>query len=129
MDYVENVAAAIAHAVVDERSAARIYNIAEPNNFSELEWAQRVAEAAAFEVEFRVLPDERAPTHLTPPGNYGQHWAVDSSRIRRELGYKEPIPIAEALRQTVEWERANPPVVSIWKFDYDAEDPAIAAGR
>jgi nucleoside-diphosphate-sugar epimerase len=124
--YVENVAAAIARAVVNQRAAGRIYNIAEPDNFTELEWTLRVAEAAGFQGEVRVLPDDRAPVHLRPPGNYRQHWAVDSSRIRRELGYEEPVPIAVALRRTIEWERVNPPVVSIWKFDYAAEDAAVA---
>jgi nucleoside-diphosphate-sugar epimerase len=125
--YVENVGVAIARAVVDERAAGRIYNIAEPDNFSELEWTRRIADAAGFEGEIRVLPDEHTPAHLKPPGNYRQHWPVDSSRIRQELGYEEPVSLAEALRRTIEWERANPPAVSIWKFDYDAEDAAIAA--
>jgi nucleoside-diphosphate-sugar epimerase len=126
--YVENVAAAIARSVVDERAAGRIYNIAEPNNFSELEWTRRVADAAAFEGEIRLLPDNRAPAHLKQAGNYRQHWAVDSSRIRHELGYEESVSLDDALRRTIEWERANPPTVSIWKFDYTAEDAAIGAG-
>jgi nucleoside-diphosphate-sugar epimerase len=125
--YVENVGVAIARAVVDERAAGRIYNIAEPDNFSELEWTRRIADAAGFEGEIRVLPDEHTPAHLKPPGNYRQHWPVDSSRIRQELGYEEPVSLAEALRRTIEWERANPPAVSIRNFDYDAEDAAIAA--
>ena len=125
--YVENAAAAIARAVVDPRAAGRIYNVAEADNFTELEWTRRVVEAAGFPGEVRVVPDDRAPAHLKPPGNYRQHWAVDSSRIRRELGYEEPVPLAGALKRTIEWERAHPPVVSIWKFDYAAEDAAIAA--
>ena len=124
--YVENVAAAIARAVVDERAADRIYNIAEPDNLSELEWTRRIADAAGFRGEIRVLSGEHAPAHLKPSGNYRQHWSVDSSRIRKELGYEEPASLAEALRRTIEWEHANPPADSIWKFDYDAEDAAIA---
>ena len=85
-----------------------------------------IADAAGLQGEIRVLSDERTPAHLKPPGNYRQHWAVDSSRIRRELGYEEPVSIAEALRRTIEWEHTNPPADSIWKFDYDAEDAAIA---
>jgi nucleoside-diphosphate-sugar epimerase len=125
--YVENVASAIARAVVDQRAAGRIYNIAEPDNFTELEWTLRVAEVAGFQGEVRVLSDDRAPAHLKPPGNYRQHWAVDSSRIRRELGYEEAVPVAEALRCTIEWERLNPPANSIWNFDYAAEDAVVAA--
>jgi nucleoside-diphosphate-sugar epimerase len=57
----------------------------------------------------------------------GEVMALDSSRICRELEYEEPVPIPEALRHTIEWERANPPAVSMWKFDYAAEDAAVAA--
>ncbi len=32
-----------------------------------------------------------------------------STRIRQELGYREPIPLDQALRRTIAWERAHPP--------------------
>ncbi|HZS53308.1 MAG TPA: NAD-dependent epimerase/dehydratase family protein [Bryobacteraceae bacterium] len=41
--YVENVAAAIALAAIDERASRRIYNVAEPESFSEEEWARKIA--------------------------------------------------------------------------------------
>jgi nucleoside-diphosphate-sugar epimerase len=41
------------------------------------------------------------------PGNLAQHWVVDTSRIRRELGYRERIAREEAIRRTVAWERAG----------------------
>jgi nucleoside-diphosphate-sugar epimerase len=127
--YVGNVASAIALAVKDERAVGRVYNVAEPDNFSELEWTRRIAAAAGFSGDVVVLPDERAPAHLKPPGNYRQHWAVDSSRIRKELRYREHAPLEEALRRTIEWERANPPAkVDPTQFDYHAEDAALARG-
>jgi len=41
--------------------------------------------------------------------NTEQHWSVDTTRIRHELGYEEPIPLEHALRHTMEWELLNPP--------------------
>jgi len=38
-----------------------------------------------------------------------QDYVVDSSRIRAELGYAETVDPVEALRRTIEWERANRP--------------------
>jgi nucleoside-diphosphate-sugar epimerase len=127
--YVENVAAAIALAAMDDRAAGRIYNIAETPAFSELEWARKIAAAAGWPGEFVVLPRDRAPAHLAMPGNSAQHWEVDSSRIRSELEYREPVMIEEGIRRTIEWERANPPgAVSLHPpFDYAAEDAALAA--
>ncbi|MFM9735660.1 NAD-dependent epimerase/dehydratase family protein, partial [Streptomyces niveiscabiei] len=43
--YVENVAAAIALAVTDDRAAGRIYNVAELDAPEEAEWAQQIAVA------------------------------------------------------------------------------------
>ena len=89
--YVENVAAAIVLATVSDQAAGRTYNIAEMPAFSELEWARKIAAAIAWGGDFVVLPRDRAPAHLVFPGNSAQHWEVDSSRIRGELGHSEPV--------------------------------------
>jgi nucleoside-diphosphate-sugar epimerase len=125
--YVENVAAAVALAAVSERASGRVYNVAEPDTPTELEWAQRVASAMGWGGRFVTLPRERTPAHLVLPGNTDQDWLVSSERIRRELGYREPVPRDEALRRTIAWERANPPPVDPRQFDYAAEDRALSA--
>ena len=124
--YVENVATAIARAATDDRAAGRIYNVGEPENLSELEWAQRVAAVAGWNGEFILLPADRMPAHLLMPGNTEQHWSTDTTRIRTELGYREPIAEEEAIRRTIEWERANPTSSSPHAFDYPAEDKAAS---
>jgi len=127
--YVENVAAALALAAVSERAAGRVYNVAETPAFTELEWAGKIAAATGWDGELVTLPKERTPAHLAPPGNSAQHWEADSTRIRRELGYREPAPLDEAIRRTIDWERAHPPEeFNPHKFDYTAED-AAASGR
>ncbi len=126
--YVENVAAALALAVVNERAAGRIYNVAESPAYSELEWARKIALATGWTGEFMVQPNDRTPEHLKPPGNTAQHWELDSTRIRRELDYREIVALDEAIQRTIEWERANPPgEFNPHPFDYIAEDAAIAS--
>jgi len=125
--YVENVAEAIALAATDDRAARRIYNVCEEPSFSELEWARKIANEMGWDGEFVVLPVERTPRHLLRPGNAAQHWTASSGRIRRELGYEDPVTIEEAIRRTIRWQRANPPAVSfLAQFDYEAEDAALA---
>jgi nucleoside-diphosphate-sugar epimerase len=126
--YVENVAAAIALAATDDRAERRIYNVCEEPSFSELEWARKIASEMRWKGEFVVLPVERTPPpHLLQPGNAEQHWTASSIRIRHELGYEEPVPIEDAIRQTIRWERENPPTGALLaQFDYAAEDAAIA---
>ncbi len=125
--YVENVAAAIAMAATDDRAAGRIYNVGERDSVAELEWARRIADQMEWHGRFVVLPRERMPPHLMMPGNFDQHWATDTGRIRAELGYHEPIAKDEAIRRTIEWERANRTPPSPHAFDYDAEDASLAS--
>jgi nucleoside-diphosphate-sugar epimerase len=126
--YVENVAAAIALAVVDERASGRIYNVGEVESPTWAEWARKTAQVAGWNGAVVVAPPERLPAHLVSRQDTRQHLLTDSSRIRQELGYSEPVPLDEALRRTVAWERANPPEqVDLTRFDYATEDAALAA--
>jgi nucleoside-diphosphate-sugar epimerase len=128
--YVENVAAAIALAATDERAAGRTYNVAEEPAFSEREWAELVAGHAGWSGDVVIVPFAAAPSHIQNPGNLSQDWVVSSARIRNDLGYREPVPLAIALARTIAWERANPPVVVDPRgFDYDAEDAATTMER
>jgi nucleoside-diphosphate-sugar epimerase len=126
--YVENVAAALALAAVSERAGGRIYNVAEMPAFSEIEWAAKIAAATGWNGRFVTLPKELTPLHLRQPGNAAQHWTADSTRIRQELDYREIVPLEEAIRRTIDWERAHPPTnFNPHPFDYAAEDAAVAA--
>jgi nucleoside-diphosphate-sugar epimerase len=124
--FVENVGAAIALAAVDTRAAGRVYNVGDAESPTELEWAERVASAAGWRGRFVTLPADRMPPQLVMPGNTDQHWTIDTTRIRQELGYREPVAEPEAIRRTIEWERANPTASSPHAFDYAAEDAALS---
>ena len=140
--YVEDVAHAIALAVMDERAAGRVYNVCDERAFTEGEWVKEIAtqwarleagpsngEARRSNVEVVALPSHQLPQSLRRDMfDFSQQYEVDSSRIRRELGYSEVVPFAEALRRTIAWERANPPEQILPEnFDYAAEDTALAA--
>jgi len=126
--YVENVAAAIALAATDLRAAGRVYNVAEPEPLSEADWVRAIGRAAGWDGEVVTVPPERLRGVSTIPGDLTHDLAMDTTRIRQELGYVEPVPQEEALRRTVAWERANPPAeYDPARFDYDAEDAALAA--
>ena len=128
--YVENVAAAIALAATSSQAAGRIYNVAEQESFSELEWAQKIADRMDWQGRFVILPRERTPENLLTPGNFAQHWVASSERIRRELGYEELVKTDEAIRRTIEWERRISPLeTSLSTLDYAAEDSALAKLR
>ena len=58
--------------------------------------------------------------------NFEQDWEVDSQKIRAQLGFSEIVDVQEALRRTVEWERANPPDVEPHEYNYAQEDEALS---
>jgi nucleoside-diphosphate-sugar epimerase len=123
--YVEDVARAIALAATSDAAAGRIYNVAEPDTPSELDWARLIAAHLGWNGELVVLPDDRTPAHLRHPGNLAQHWVADSTRIRGELGYAEAIPRGEALARTIAWERETLGSVPPPADQYAAEDAAL----
>ncbi len=103
--FCEDVAEAVALAVTEERAAGRTYNVGEadtPTWAERLEewgrvagWSGRVAAVAASELL------EAVRTHH----DYSHHLAIDTSRIRRELGYAEVVAREEGIARTIGWER------------------------
>ena len=124
--YVEDIAAAIALAATSSQPTGRIYNVGEAESFGELDLARKIAAATGWTGEFNILPHDKTPKHLLWPGNTAQHLVVSSDRIRKELGYRELLPRADAIQRTIAWERAHPPAQSMALFDYAAEDQALA---
>lgn len=126
--YVGNVAVAVALAATADAASGQIYNLCEEPALSELEWAKRIAAAVGWKGDFVLLPRERTPPHLLLLRRADQHWVASSRKIRDQLGYREPVPLDEAVRLTVDWERSHPPQnIDPRQFDYAAEDAALAA--
>lgn len=124
--YTENVAAAIVLAATNEQAADRIYNIGEADALTEAEWVRSIGHAADWDGEVVAAPGDILPKHLAEDYDYRHNLAANTSRIREELGYAEPISREEALKQTVAWERENPPRnINSEKFDYAAEEAAL----
>lgn len=124
--YVENVAAAIVLAITNERATGRIYNVGEGKTLTEAEWAYEIGRAAGWIGKVVTVKKEYVPKHLRLDLDWAQHLVVDTSRIRRELGYVEPITPTEAIARTVKWERENPPeLVDPKQFDYEEENIAL----
>ncbi|HKQ53211.1 MAG TPA: NAD-dependent epimerase/dehydratase family protein [Pyrinomonadaceae bacterium] len=126
--YVSNVADAIALAVTNENAAGRIYNVGEADALYENQWVHILGRAAGWDGRVVTVPEDLLPAHIASPVDYDHDLATDTGRIRNELGYSERVPREEALRQTIEWERANPPAESgSLETEYAAEDAALEA--
>lgn len=127
--YVEDVALAIALAVMDERAAGRTYNVCYPVSLTEAQWVREMAGVTGWKGEVIALGSEQLPPTLRRNAlDFSQQYAVNSSRIRNELAYTETLTFDEALQRTIKWERANPPAtIDPEAFNYPDEDAALAA--
>ena len=124
--YVENVAQAIALAVVDDRAAGRIYNVGEAETPTVAERVRRIGELAEWNGAIVPLEADELPPHLRMPYEPHQDLVVGTSRLRGELGFIEVCSTDEGLRRTIEWERANPPPSGDPSaVEYAAEDAAL----
>jgi len=124
--YVENVAHAIVLAIDREEAAGRIYNVGERATPSVAERVGRIAVTARWRGAIVLQEASKLPPYLVLPLHFEQPIIYDTSRLRRELEYEEPVSETEALRRTIEWERANPPEhLDPTQFDYAAEDQAL----
>ena len=84
--YVENVAHAIVLAALNP-SATGVYNVGE-------KYTPTVAERLAN------LPPSSAVEQSSLDANFEQDIVYDTTRIREELGYSEPVSYEEGLRRT-----------------------------
>jgi nucleoside-diphosphate-sugar epimerase len=86
--YVENVAAAIVLAAIHPAAGGRVYNVGE-------EHTPAVGERLAS------LPGSNIEPSDDEGRNFEQDIVYDSTRLRRELGYKEPVAYSEGIRRTL----------------------------
>lgn len=124
--YVEDIAEAISLAALNERAAGQIYHVAEETGLPIIEWVERIAAAAGWKGRIVTAPAAELPAHLLLDIETRQHVHLDTSKIRRELGYAERFSTQEAMRRTIEWESANPPENAGRMTDYQAEDEWLA---
>ncbi|WP_246258821.1 NAD-dependent epimerase/dehydratase family protein [Kroppenstedtia pulmonis] len=100
--YVENIAHGIA-LTAQKGAVGEIYNLADNQVFSELEWNQKIAKLMNWNGEF-VVSSEGHGFDLVKAVNFDQHLVVDSTKIRNELGFAEIVPLEEGLLKTIQWE-------------------------
>jgi nucleoside-diphosphate-sugar epimerase len=126
--YVENMAEALALAVMDERAAGRVYNAGEATAQPMMEWVETIGRAAGWNGKILSVPSPLLPEGMRASIDVRQDLVTDTARIREELGYREQVSSETAVTRTVAWERGHPPEkFDAAQFDYAAEDAVLAA--
>jgi nucleoside-diphosphate-sugar epimerase len=131
--HVDNAAHAVALVATDDRAAGRVYNVGEPDALPFSEWATLIGKQMSWGGQLVIRHSDELPAHLKDerPDMWEHHLVADTSRIRRELGYREAVSREEGLRRTLAWyaEVPAPDPKVAGNLDYEAEDAALVTIR
>ena len=129
--FTENAAAAVL-LVVDspDVAAGKRYLVSDGHQFTMRQRIEFIAAQLDRELELADMPYEVAwPCHPLWRHVRG-HRLCESTLIRSELGFEDPVPADVALARSVDWLVANPPDEELERqiadpFDYAAEDELV----
>lgn len=136
--YGENAAQALLCCVDrPEASAGKAYNVGDEHTPTIRQIVEIIAAALDHEWEIVEMPLALAPhTKALLATSWANHRVTGIEAIRNEVGYRDVVPMAEALARTARWLVANPPPAGGREerglqdpFDYEWEDRLVAAWR
>ena len=99
--YVEDHAVALL-TVVQKGQLGRSYNIGGENEATNLELVQKIC-AILDEKRPGNRPYAEQITFVTDRPGHDQRYAIDPSRISRELGWRPSVTLEEGLEKTIQW--------------------------
>jgi len=138
MGFVENLAHAVLLAVDHPDAAAgQSFNCGDEQTLTLRQRAESIAAILGQPLEVVGVPAEVAlPAWPLLTHEASDHRVMDLGKLQRALGYRDLVPVQEALRRTVDWLLANRPDPGGFTerllgdpFDYAAEDQLIAVAR
>ncbi len=134
--YTVNLAHAVLLAVDrPEVAAGHVFNVGDDEVLSVRQVVELVAGALDAELELVSMPyDLAVPARPLLAQPLPTHRVLDTSLVRRRLGYRDVVPAREAVAHTARWLAEHPPApggaeeaVLTDPFDYDAEDTVMDA--
>lgn len=105
--------------IVSKGAAGEKYNIGGENEWQNIRLLHKVIELTAAETGKSVDEIERTITYVKDRPGHDKRYAIDCSKIKRELGWERRMTFEEGLLATVRWYLANPEWVNhILSGDY-----------
>ncbi|MDR3199506.1 MAG: NAD-dependent epimerase/dehydratase family protein [Planctomycetaceae bacterium] len=101
--YVKDIAYGIKLAA-ESNICREIYNLAGLETLTELEWYKEIADVMNWRGDIVITQTNFISGNINPK----QHLTADTTKIRKQLGYKEIFSRREGLEETIYWELALP---------------------
>ena len=106
--YIDNVGAAIARTIGDERARNKTFNVAEETPVSQLEWARRFARASSWQGVVELTDDPADPLAQRIAGlDLDVPFNIDGSQLRIALGFSDVVDEISAVQQTLDSEMGH----------------------
>jgi dTDP-glucose 4,6-dehydratase len=105
--YVEDHNSAV-WAVMQNGRIGQTYNIGGENEWQNIKLLDRLIELVAEESGKWVSDLRSLITYVNDRPGHDRRYAIDCSKLKRELGWKQSVSFDEGLRKTVRWYLDNP---------------------
>jgi len=136
--YLQNMAHSIVLALENRKAEGEIYNASDERTLSVRQIVRMIGEIMDHEWETvsvpRALMPKIAQTQGLPfscdPFDIEPHLLLDIGKIKAQLGYRDLVPVRNAMEITVKWLCENPPQISEFAVvSYATLDVAIARSK
>ena len=87
--------------------SGQTYNIGGENEWENIKLLRVLMEKVAEATGMPVSEYEKLITHVTDRPGHDRRYAIDCSKLKRELGWKQQHDFASGLEKTVRWNIAN----------------------
>jgi nucleoside-diphosphate-sugar epimerase len=99
--YIDNVAAAIIAASLDDCAAGQTYNVADQHSYSYFEWLTELARVCRWKGKLTSVADGVPCPELADIVNPLQNWELSTDKIRCELNLRDSVSWPETLERTL----------------------------
>jgi len=104
--YVEDHASAI-HVIFEKGKAGEVYNIGGNNEWKNIDLVKMLCQIMDRKLNREKGTSEKLITYVKDRAGHDLRYAIDSSKLQKELGWKPSIDFPAGLEKTVDWFLTN----------------------
>ena len=106
-------------AIVNKGTSGEKYNIGGENEWTNIDLLQRLIDIVAAKAKLDPAAIRSTITYVKDRPGHDRRYAIDCSKLKQELGWKQSVTFDQGLERTVDWYLANPGwVANVKSGDY-----------